>query len=167
MEYASEAEVKALNTKANVGVALGSVGTGLAAIAGAGGLAGILGIGRNPNPANMPEGDRPVTRYEMGLIQANNQKDNEITLLKSQQYVDRAMAGVQMQFGQQTAWNAVQGANIQALKEQLAGITKTVVPNDSVMPGWGNVAVVPVPPVLPTSGTQSDSSTATSTSNKS
>ncbi len=91
MEYAS-------NAKANAALTTGIIGTTLGAMASAGGLGAILGIGRNPNPANMPEGDRPVTRYEMGLIQANNAKDNEITLLKSQQYTDRAMAGVQMQF---------------------------------------------------------------------
>lgn len=127
MEYAS-------NAKANAALTTGIIGTTLGAMASAGGLGAILGIGRNPNPANMPEGDRPVTRYEMGLIQANNAKDNEITLLKSQQYTDRAMAGVQMQFAQQTAWNAVQGVNIQTLQNQLASITKFMVPISAIVP---------------------------------
>ena len=127
MEYAS-------NAKANAALTTGIIGTTLGAMASAGGLGAILGIGRNPNPANMPEGDRPVTRYEMGLIQANNAKDNEITLLKSQQYTDRAMAGVQMQFAQQTAWNAVQGVNIQTLQNQLASITKFMVPISATVP---------------------------------
>lgn len=133
MEYASKDKVDSLNTKANVGVALGSVGTGLAAIAGAGGLASILGIGR-PNPANMPEGDRPVTRYEMGLIQESNRKDTEIAMLKAQQYTDRAMVGVQAQFAQQTTWNAVQGVNIQTIQNQLASITKFMVPISAIVP---------------------------------
>lgn len=158
MEYAS-------NAKANVGVALGAVGTGLAALAGAGGLAGILGVGRNSNPVNIPEGDRPVTRYEMGLIQANNAKDNEITLLKAQQYTDRAMVGVQQQFAQQIAINAVQGNNIATLQRQLGGITQLVVPNDSVMPGWGNVQVVPVPPSVPPTQTAASGSTTTTGNN--
>lgn len=158
MEYAS-------NAKANVGVALGAVGTGLAALAGAGGLAGILGVGRNSTPVNIPEGDRPVTRYEMGLIQANNAKDNEITLLKAQQYTDRAMVGVQQQFAQQIAINAVQGNNIATLQRQLGGITQLVVPNDSVMPGWGNVQVVPVPPSVPPTQTASSGSTTTTGNN--
>lgn len=126
MEYAS-------NAKGNAALTTGIIGTVLGGIASAGGIGALLGIGR-PNPANMPEGDRPVTRYEMGLIQANNQKDNEITLLKSQQYTDRAMAGVQMQIGQQAAWNAVQGANIQALQNQLSSITKFMVPISAIVP---------------------------------
>lgn len=158
MEYAS-------NAKANVGVALGAVGTGLAALAGAGGLARILGVGRNSNPVNIPEGDRPVTRYEMGLIQANNAKDNEITLLKARQYTDRAMVGVQQQFAQQIAINAVQGNNIATLQRQLGGITQLVVPNDSVMPGWGNVQVVPVPPSVPPTQTAASGSTTTTGNN--
>lgn len=134
MEYAT-------NAKANAALTTGIIGTSLGAIASAGGIGAILGIGKPKD-----ESDRPVTRYEMGLIQANNAKDNEITLLKSQQYTDRAMAGVQAQFGQQIAINAVQSNNIATLKEQLAGITRFVVPNDSVMPGWGAVAVSPLPP---------------------
>ncbi|MBR0098972.1 MAG: hypothetical protein IJP90_04580, partial [Treponema sp.] len=92
MEYAS-------NAKANAALTTGIIGTVLGGIASAGGIGAILGLGR-PNPANMPEGDRPVTRYEMGLIQENNRKDTEIAILKSQQYTDRAMVGVQAQFAQ-------------------------------------------------------------------
>ena len=58
MEYAS----KAVGT---AGLSLGIIGTSLGALAGAGGLAGLLGI--RPGSGGDP-GDRPVTRYEMGLI---------------------------------------------------------------------------------------------------
>jgi hypothetical protein len=138
MEYAS-------NAKANAALTTGIIGTSLGAIASAGGIGAILGIGKPHD-----EGDRPVTRYEMGLIQTNNAKDNEITLLKAQQYTDRAMAGVQAQIGQQVAWNAVQGNNIKALQAQLAGITQLVVPVGNIMP----------PPVLQTAqaGTTSQAS---------
>ena len=92
MEYAS-------NAKANAALTTGIIGTSLGAIASAGGIANILGI--KPGASNSTsDGDRPVTRYEMGLIQMSNNKDNEITLLKSQQYTDKAMFGVQAQLGQ-------------------------------------------------------------------
>ncbi|MBR0495765.1 MAG: hypothetical protein IJJ71_06295 [Treponema sp.] len=126
MEYAS-------NAKANAALTTGIIGTVLGGIASAGGIGAILGLGR-PNPANMPEDDRPVTRYEMGLIQENNRKDTEIAILKSQQYTDRAMVGVQAQFAQQTAWNAVQGINIQTIQNQLASITKFMVPISAIVP---------------------------------
>jgi hypothetical protein len=121
MEYAS-------NSKANAALTTGIIGTSLGAIASAGGIGAILGIGKHQT-----ESDRPVTRYEMELIQANNAKDTEIALLKSQQYTDRAMAGVQAQIAQQITWNAVQGNNITAMERQLAGITRFVVPSTSIM----------------------------------
>jgi hypothetical protein len=105
MEYAS-------NAKANAALTTGIIGTSLGAIASAGGIANILGIKPNTNGNSTSDGDRPVTRYEMGLIQMSNNKDNEITLLKSQQYTDKAMFGVQAQLGQQTAWNATQQSNL-------------------------------------------------------
>ena len=107
---------------------LGAVGT--AAALGIG--TGIIGNGRNRQPQD--EGDRPVTRYEMGLIRESLAKDNEITLLKAQQYTDRAMAGVQQQLGMQNTWNAVQGQNIAMLQKQLGDITKFVVPIASIDP---------------------------------
>jgi len=139
MEYAS-------NAKANAALTTGIIGTSLGAIASAGGIANILGI--KPGMANnsTSDGDRPVTRYEMGLIQMSNNKDNEITLLKSQQYTDKAMFGVQAQLGQQTAWNATQQANLGFLQSQVndaLSISKRFVPNANIAPGWGPVLVEP------------------------
>lgn len=144
MEYAS-------NAKANAALTTGIIGTSLGAIASAGGLAGILGV---KTGANTSDGDKPVTRYEMGLIQVSNNKDNEITLLKAQQYTDNAIAGVQVQLGQQTAWNATQQANLGFLQNQVneaLSISRRFVPNYNVAPGWGPVAVTPVPTVATTS----------------
>jgi len=139
MEYAS-------NAKANAALTTGIIGTALGGIASAGGLAGILGV--KPTNAPASDGDRPVTRYEMGLIQLANNKDNEITLLKSQQYTDRAMVGVQAQFGQQTAWNAAQQANLGFMQRQVddaLSISRRFVPNANIAPGWGSVVVEPAP----------------------
>lgn len=134
MEYAS----KAVGT---AGLSLGIIGTSLGALAGAGGLAGLLGI--RPNAQTDP-GDRPVTRYEMGLISENTQ-------LKAQQYADMRANGLQAQISQQSVWNATQEGLIRNQAQQLAqlySLTQLVVPNGNVSPGWGPVAVVPVPPVV-------------------
>lgn len=140
MEYAS-------NAKANAALTTGIIGTSLGAIASAGGIANILGIKPNTNGNSTSDGDRPVTRYEMGLIQMSNNKDNEITLLKSQQYTDKAMFGVQAQLGQQTAWNATQQANLGFLQAQVndaLSISRRFVPNANIAPGWGPAVVEPL-----------------------
>ena len=129
------AEVQyASNGKANLAVTLGAIGTGLGAMAGAGGLAGLFGMTPNNDPDN-----KPVTRYEMGLISEN-------TLLKANQYADTRANGLQAQISQQSVWNATQEGLIRAQAQQiqqLYSLTKLVVPNDSVMPGWGSVSIKP------------------------
>lgn len=133
MEYAS----KAVGT---AGLSLGIIGTSLGALAGAGGLAGLLGL--KPNGGD--PGDRPVTRYEMGLITENTQ-------LKSQQYTDMRANGLQAQIGQQAVWNATQEGVLRCQAQQLAQLytlTKLTIPNGNVSPGWGPVAVVPVEPII-------------------
>ena len=134
MEYAS----KAVGT---AGLSLGIIGTSLGALAGAGGLAGLLGV--RPGPGGDP-GDRPVTRYEMGLISENNQ-------LKAQQYTDMRANGLQAQIGQQAVWNATQEGVLRCQAQQLAQLytlTKLTIPNGNVSPGWGPVEVVPVAPIV-------------------
>lgn len=126
----------ATNGKGNLGVTLGAIGTGLGAMAGAGGLAGLLGLQRQEN--SDPE-NRPVTRYEMGLISEN-------IMLKANQYTDAKANGLQMQIGNQAVWNATQEGLIRAQQEQinrLLSLTKTVVPNDSLSPGYGPVTIKP------------------------
>lgn len=119
MEYAS----KAVGT---AGLSLGIIGTSLGALAGAGGLAGILGV----RPNNGDSGDRPVTRYEMGLISEN-------ISLKSQQYTDMRAAGLQQQISQQTVWNATQEGLIRNQAQQLAqlySLTQLTIPAGNIMP---------------------------------
>ena len=134
MEYAS----KAVGT---AGLSLGIIGTSLGALAGAGGLAGLLGL--RPNQGG-DSGDRPVTRYEMGLITENTQ-------LKAQQYTDMRANGLQAQLGQQAVWNATQEGVLRCQAQQLAQLytlTKLTIPNGNVSPGWGPVEVVPVAPIV-------------------
>lgn len=112
----------------------GSLNTVLGAVGTAGAL-GMLGIGRGLFGGGRPpmdEGDRPVTRYEMGLIKESMAKDNEIALLKAQKYTDEAMSGMQAQIGKQLAWNAAQQAYMNVMEQQLGQITKFMVPESAI-----------------------------------
>ena len=140
----------------NAALTTGIIGTALGAVNSAGGLAGILGIA----PRNVPPpdpGDRPVTRYEMSLYKEIAERDNEIVLLKANQYADSKDLGLQAQINQQAVWNATAAATISCLTQQvqqLQGMTKLMIPNSSIAPGWGTVVVEPVPtPTVSTQGT--------------
>lgn len=122
----------------NAALATGIIGTTLGALDGMGGLAGMFGNRRPP----VDPGDRPVTRYEMGLIRESIGKDNEITLLKAQQYVDQINVGVQGQIAAQNAWNAAQAVNIQNIQALLGQVVKPFVPNSALAPGYGPVDVI-------------------------
>ena len=133
MEYASRGV-------AGTGLGLGIAGTAL-------GVLDMIGAGAGLLKRPQSDGDKPVTRFEMGLYQQINAKDNEITALRSAQYTDRVATGLQAQIGAQAVYNATVNANIAAIQgqiTQLQGITKIVVPNANVAPGWGHVAVEPV-----------------------
>lgn len=122
----------------NAALATGIIGTTLGALDGMGGLAGMFGNRRPP----ADPGDRPVTRYEMGLIRESIGKDNEITLLKAQQYADQINVGVQGQIAAQNAWNAAQAVNIQNIQALLGQVVKPFVPNSVLAPGYGPVDVI-------------------------
>ena len=140
------AEVQyATNGKGNLGVTLGAIGTGLGALAGAGGLAGLFGIGQNNNS---DPNEKPVTRYEMSLIRDALAKDAEIAALRGQLYTDGRIAGVQAEISAQAVWNATQEGIIRCQQErleQLFDMTRLTIPNANVSPGWGPVDVYPIP----------------------
>lgn len=112
--------------------------------------------------------DQPITRYEANMLISLGNKDSEIALLKADKYTDqkivdataylmgeikslagevRANKDAQCAVNQQQAvYNGVNTATVQCLQnqvQQLFGITKLVVPNSSVCPGWGNVNITP------------------------
>lgn len=131
----------------NAALTTGIIGTSLGALSGAGGLAGLFGIGPRPTPPADP-GDKPVTRYEMGLFKEIADKNDEIVLLKANQYSDNKDAGLQAQISQQAVWNATAGATLGCLAQQiqqLQGVTKLMIPNANIAPGWGAVTVEPTP----------------------
>ena len=124
------AEVQyATNGKGNLGVTLGAIGTGLGAIAGTGGLGGLFGA-KTVDPE-----DRPVTRYEMGLIRDALSKDTEIAALKAQLYTDGKAAALQGEIGAQAVWNATEEGLIRSQQERLAslfGMTKLMIPEANI-----------------------------------
>ena len=146
MEYSS-------NAKGNLGVTLGAVGTGLGLLDGGASLLGrMLG---NGGMGGSPE-DRPVTRYEMGLIQDTINQKIDNSYLRGQLDTSAKFEGVQRQFADQLAFNATVSANVGAVAQQTAELrnnfdrlTRVFVPNENIAPGWGFANVQPAPPLPP------------------
>lgn len=147
MEYENK---YASNGKGNLGVTLGAIGTGLGVLGGnLGGLFNGMGAGGCCNE------DHYVNRYEaqqsariaeleteVKLRDANTYTDSKI--LDLYRYVDGKFAGVEAQICQQAVYNATNTANYACLANQVAqlqALTKLVIPNSSVCPGWGDVTV--------------------------
>ena len=132
-----------------------------------GGLGNLLG-GWNANGNCACHENTHVNRYELGLTNELAAKDAKIGLLESNIYTDQKIvdtyttlngqinalaAEVRANKDAQTAVNMNQavlngttGAAINCIQNniaQLYGLTKLVVPNTSVCPGWGNVTIAP------------------------
>jgi len=155
---------------ASKGVAGAGLGTGIAGLAlgvlnAAGGL-GAAEMNAGHGCAGVCSENTPVSRYELNQAQVIAEKDAEIGLLKADKYTDQKIVdataylmgqinsvaaevrknkdeqnGVNMQ---QVAYNATNSAAIGCLQGQVAmlqSLTKCVIPNSSVCPGWGDVKV--------------------------
>lgn len=127
------------------------------------------GLGRNGCGCGCGSGDdQPVSRYEANMLISLSNKDSEIALLKADKYTDqkiveataylmgeikrlsdevRGNKDAQCAINQQQAvYNGVNTATLNCMQnqlQQLFGITKLVIPNTSVCPGWGNVNITP------------------------
>lgn len=147
MEYASKGV-------AGAGLGLGIAGTALGLLNGGWGnlLGGMNGCcGENT----------AVNRYELNLVQEIAAKDAHIGLLEADKYTDQkiveAYKDLQAQITaikdnqtaintQQAVYNGTNTATISCMQQQIAALqalTKLVVPNSSVCPGWGNVTITP------------------------
>lgn len=153
MEYAS-------NGKGNLGVTLGAIGTGLGVLNAHGGLLG-LGAGT----ASSCSENQCINRYELTMAQELAAKDGEIALLKADKYTDQkiveAYKDLQGQISSvaaevrknkeeqcainqnQAVLNGTVGCAISNIQGVIGQITKTVIPNGAVCPGWGNVTITP------------------------
>ena len=165
---------------ASKGVAGAALGTGIGGLAlgvlnGAGGLLNLMG-GNCGGCGNGYAGIAMVNRYELGLVQELAAKDAKIGLLEADKYTDQKIleaskdlqgqikelagevrankdeqAGINMQ---QAVYNGTNTATLQCMQQQIAqlqGLTKLVVPNGSVCPGWGNVTITPAAATTTTS----------------
>lgn len=141
-------------SKGVAGTALGlSIGAiGLEALRG--GLNGIFGGAGGVCTENMP-----VNRYEAAQSARIAELETEVKLRdantftmtemgKLRDYVDRRFEGVNASINAQAVYNATNTAALSCIQGQVAqlmSLTKLVVPNGSICPGWGDVTVSVTP----------------------
>lgn len=135
---------------ASSGVGAAALTTGIIGAVGATGLLnnGLAGLfGGNQNPANNP-------------ISIIAQKDNEIALLKAQQYSDNKFFALSEKVASlETKVVAIETAaplreqifmgGLANLSEKVNGIVRYCVPNYALNPGYGPAFVAPMPPPFP------------------
>lgn len=140
----------ATNAKANAGLTTGIIGTAGVGLSLLGNLLGNMGVGKAYSPPDMP-----VNRYELGLSQQLEAEKSKNALLEAQIYTDQKLSDVYAKLEakinankdaicQQAVYNATVNATLSCIQGQVAqlyGLTKLVVPNTLVCPGWGNVTV--------------------------
>lgn len=154
MEYASKGV-------AGSGLGLGIAGTalGLLNTNGGGLLGGLFGGNAYACSENMP-----VNRFELeqqkrisdleaqvALRDASIYTDGKLNDLRN--YVDGKFAVVNDKLCAQAVHNATSDSVLGCMQGQIAqlySLTKLVVPNTSVCPGWGNVTITPA--AAPTTG---------------
>lgn len=81
---------------------------------------------------------------QVALRDANTYNDQK--LLEVYKYFDGKIEGINASIATQAVYNATQNATIGCLQNQvneLMGLTKLVVPNSNVCPGWGSVTITP------------------------
>jgi hypothetical protein len=135
-----------------LGLAIGGLATGLAN----GGLGNILGgWGSNGNCHE----STPVNRYEASQSARIAELETEVKLRDAnaytngllndfRNYVDGKFARIEKEISDQKTYNAVNTATLNCISGQVAqlmSLTKVVIPNTNVCPGWGDVTVSVTP----------------------
>ena len=147
------------------GLTTGIIGSSLGALnaMGNGGLLGGL-FGNGYNNAGCSE-NQFVNRYEQGLVQENAALKADKKFLESSIYTDQKLLELykyldgelkDLRQGQCDKWAAqgvinakfesgmdVMASQIASINGTIGAITKTVIPNANVCPGWGTVYVQP------------------------
>jgi hypothetical protein len=143
---------------ASKGVAGAGLGTGIAGLTLGvlnGGLGNLLGGWNNCGCSE----NMPVSRYELGQESRIAKLESDIALrdaniyndqkaLELYKYFDGEIKRIDRTLCEQAVYNATQTGAISCIQGQIAqlqGLTKLVVPNTSVCPGWGNVTITPTP----------------------
>lgn len=141
---------------AGAGLGLGIAGTALGLL-GNGGIPGLLGGWGGCNA--VCSDNLPVNRYEASQSARIAELETEVKLRdantytlgeinKVRDYVDRRFERVECQLNQQAVYNATNTAALNCMQGQIAqllSLTKLVVPNGSICPGWGDVTVSVTP----------------------
>lgn len=158
---------------------LGIAGTALGVLNNGGGLGGLLGgncrnngtdaaitaaalmsAGNSHNCCTAPaytrydaEKDARIAQLEteVKLRDANTYTLGEVGKLRD--YMEGRLGAIEHELCDQRTYNAVNTTTISCIQGQIAtlmGLTKTVIPNGSICPGWGNVTVTPA--AAPTTG---------------
>lgn len=152
MEYENQYASKGV---AGAGLGLGIAGTALGLMAG-----GLNGTGLFNNTTNgCCSEDHYINRYEASQSARIAELETEVKLrdsniytdskiLELYKYVDGKFGVVENQLCEQRVYNATNNAAINCMQgqiAQLASLTKVVIPNGSVCPGWGDVTVTVTP----------------------
>lgn len=117
------------------------------------GVGGILGGGNAPACGN----NMPINRYEAEQQARIAELETEVKLRdanfytvsemgKLRDYVDNRFAHVEHELCDQKVFNATAISQIGCIQNQVAqlmGVTKVVIPNSSICPGWGEVTITP------------------------
>ena len=134
---------------AGTGLGLGIAGTALGLMAGGlnggNGGCGIFGGGNGYN-RNEAEKDARIAALEVEVKLRDSNIYTDGKILDLYKYVDGKLAAVEGQLSAQAVYNATNTAAIGCINNQIAqlmSLTKVVIPNTSICPGWGNVTVAP------------------------
>lgn len=128
---------------ANAGLTTGVIGTALGAL-NSGMFGGLFGgnCGCSENT--------PVNRYELNqeqkIADLQAQVSTDKKLLEVYKYFVGKIEGINQKLADQAVYNASCTATMNCYGAQIAqlqGLTKLVIPNGSICPGWGNVTVTP------------------------
>jgi hypothetical protein len=106
---------------------------------------------------NTCEGEHGINRYEASMQQQIARLESEVALrdaniyndskiLETYKYIDGKIEAINSKLCDQAVFNATQTAAMNCMGGQIAqlfALTKLVVPNSSVCPGWGNVTITP------------------------
>lgn len=133
---------------AGSGLGLGIAGTALGLLSGNNG--GILGglFGNNNCSVNhyelVQETRISDLQAQVALRDANIYNDQK--LLEMYKYFDGEVKRIDRTLCEQAVYNATQTGAISCIQNQIAqlqSLTKLVVPNSAICPGWGNVTITP------------------------
>ena len=139
---------------AGSGLGLGIAGTALGLLNG--GLGNVLNT-NNSACNHVCSENMVVNRYELSQENRIAQLESQIALRDANIYSDQKLVevykdlsarinGLEEVVNAQAVYNATNTATINCIQGQVAqlfGLTKLVVPNTSVCPGWGNVTITP------------------------